>query len=144
MARVRHALESTQLAPGRLELEITETVMLKDSVAALQIMLQLKRLGVRLSMDDFGTGYSALSYLRTYPFDAIKIDRSFIADLQGDTKTTAVAIIESIIGLGRALSMTVTAEGVESASQLSDLARIQCDEAQGYYLGRPHLSLIHI
>ena len=138
VARVRHALEATQLAPGRLELEITETVMLKDSVAALQIMLQLKRLGVRLSMDDFGTGYSALSYLRTYPFDAIKIDRSFIADLQGDTKTTAVAIIESIIGLGRALSMTVTAEGVESASQLSDLARIHCDEAQGYYLGRPH------
>lgn len=138
VTRVRHALESTQLAPGRLELEITETVMIKDSVAALQIMLELKRLGVRLSMDDFGTGYSALSYLRTYPFDAIKIDRSFIADLQGDTKTTAIAIIESIIGLGRALSMTVTAEGVESASQLSALAGIHCDEAQGYHLGRPH------
>lgn len=137
VGRIRHALEATGLAPGRLELEITETVMIKDSVSALQIMLELKRLGVRLSMDDFGTGYSSLSYLRTYPFDGIKIDRSFIADLQGDAKSTAIAIIESIIGLGRALSMTVTAEGVESASQLNDLAGIHCDEAQGYYLGRP-------
>lgn len=137
VARVRRALELTQLMPNRLELEITETVMLKDSVAALQIMIELKRLGVRLSMDDFGTGYSSLSYLRMYPFDGIKIDRSFIADLNGEAKPIAIAIIESIIGLGRALSMTVTAEGVESEIQLDDLASVRCDEAQGYYLGRP-------
>jgi diguanylate cyclase (GGDEF)-like protein/PAS domain S-box-containing protein len=137
VARVRDALESTGLAPGRLELEITETVMLEDAASALHIMNDLKRLGVRLSMDDFGTGYSSLSYLRAYPFDGIKIDRSFIADLHGDTKGTAIAIIESIIGLGRALTMTVTAEGVEHDSQLNDLVSVSCDEAQGYYLGRP-------
>lgn len=137
IARVRRVLEATGLDAGRLELEITETVMLRDSASALEIMIGLKRLGVRLSMDDFGTGYSSLSYLRTYPFDAIKIDRSFIADLQGETKSTAIAILESIIGLGRALAMTVTAEGIESESQLKDLASIRCDEAQGHYLGRP-------
>jgi len=137
ITRVRRVLEATGLDAGRLELEITETVMLRDSASALEIMIGLKRLGVRLSMDDFGTGYSSLSYLRTYPFDAIKIDRSFIADLQGETKSTAIAILESIIGLGRALAMTVTAEGIESESQLKDLASIRCDEAQGHYLGRP-------
>jgi diguanylate cyclase (GGDEF)-like protein/PAS domain S-box-containing protein len=137
VGRVRAVLEATGLRPARLELEITETVLLEDSTAALIIMNQLKGLGVRLSMDDFGTGYSSLSYLRTYPFDGLKIDRSFIADLHGPARGTGIAIIESIIGLGRALTMTVTAEGVETDSQLNDLIKIHCDEAQGYLLGRP-------
>ena len=135
--RVRSVLTTTGLAPGRLELEITEAVLLKDSASALIIMNELKGLGVRLSMDDFGSGYSSLGYLRTYPFDGLKIDRSFIADLQGDTRETGIAIVESIIGLGNALSMTVTAEGVETEDQLRDLRTVRCDEAQGYLLGRP-------
>jgi diguanylate cyclase (GGDEF)-like protein/PAS domain S-box-containing protein len=137
VGRIRNVLETTGLTPARLELEITETVLLDDSTSALLIMNELKRLGVRLSMDDFGTGYSSLSYLRTYPFDGIKIDRSFIADLHGDTRDTGIAIIESIIGLGRALTMTVTAEGVETHSQLNDLRTVNCDEVQGYLLGHP-------
>ncbi|MBA1290568.1 bifunctional diguanylate cyclase/phosphodiesterase [Pseudomonas japonica] len=137
VSRVRTVLHVTGLDPARLELEITETVLLEDSAAALVIMNQLKGLGVRLSMDDFGTGYSSLSYLRTYPFDGLKIDRSFIADLQGETQGAGIAIIESIIGLGKALTMTVTAEGVETDTQLRDLARVNCDEVQGYLLGRP-------
>lgn len=137
VGRVRAVLNTTGLKPARLELEITETVLLEDSAAALRIMNELKDLGVRLSMDDFGTGYSSLSYLRTYPFDGLKIDRSFIADLQGETRGTGIAIIESIIGLGKALTMTVTAEGVETDTQLRDLAGADCDEAQGYLLGHP-------
>lgn len=137
VARVREVLQATGLEPSRLELEITETVLLEDAASALIIMNDLKGLGVRLAMDDFGTGYSSLSYLRTYPFDGLKIDRSFIADLQGSTKDAGIAIIESIIGLGRALTLTVTAEGVETSDQLSELARVNCDEAQGYFLGRP-------
>ncbi|MBF7144798.1 MULTISPECIES: EAL domain-containing protein [Pseudomonas] len=135
--RVAAVLKATGLRPARLELEITETVLLEDSTAALVAMNQLKCLGVRLAMDDFGTGYSSLSYLRTYPFDGLKIDRSFIADLHGAARGAGIAIIESIIGLGKALTMTVTAEGVETDGQLNDLIKIHCDEAQGYLLGRP-------
>jgi diguanylate cyclase (GGDEF)-like protein/PAS domain S-box-containing protein len=137
VSRVRHVLAATGLEPARLELEITETVLLEDAASALAIMNDLKRLGVRLSMDDFGTGYSSLSYLRTYPFDGLKIDRSFVADLQGSTRESGRAVIESIIGLGRALALTVTAEGVETSDQLDELAGVNCDEAQGYFLGRP-------
>ena len=137
VGRVRSVLKASGLAPARLELEISETVLLDDSASALLIMNELKTLGVRLSMDDFGTGYSSLGYLRTYPFDGLKIDRSFIADLHGDTRETGLAIIESIIGLGNALTMTVTAEGVETDEQLRDLRTVRCDEAQGYLLGRP-------
>ena len=98
-------------------------------------MQELKGLGVRLSMDDFGTGYSSLSYLRAFPFDGLKIDRSFMTDLHAadDSK----AIIQAIIGLGRALSLTVTAEGVETREQLELLRQYGCDEAQGYLLNRP-------
>jgi len=108
---------------------------LDDAAKVLDIMSSLKKIGVRLSMDDFGTGYSSLSYLRTFPFDGIKIDKSFIADLV--EYDTSHAIIESIVGLGRALSMTVTAEGVENVNQLNQLHKVKCDQAQGYFLGRP-------
>ena len=135
VARVKRALEESGLTPGRLELELTESVMLEDAVGALELMQALKGLGVRLSMDDFGTGYSSLSYLRKFPFDGLKIDRSFMADI--DDSPDSQAIIKAIIGLGRVLSLTVTAEGVETLEQLEVLRQCDCDEAQGYFLARP-------
>jgi diguanylate cyclase (GGDEF)-like protein/PAS domain S-box-containing protein len=135
VARVTSALEESGLPPSRLELELTESVMLEDAPGALALMQELKRIGVRLSMDDFGTGYSSLSYLRKFPFDGLKIDRSFLADLDGSPDSQA--IIKAIIGLGHALSLTVTAEGVESQMQLDLLRECGCEEAQGYFLDRP-------
>ncbi|MNF56438.1 Phytochrome-like protein cph2 [compost metagenome] len=135
VARVQSVLDATGLPPSRLELELTESVLLEDAEGALVIMQALKDLGVRLSMDDFGTGYSSLGYLRTFPFDGLKIDRSFVSDL--DAGENSEAIIEAIIGLGRALCLTVTAEGVETQGQLDILQRYQCEEAQGYFLARP-------
>ena len=133
--RVREVLAETGLAPGRLELEVTESVMLEDAERALKVMLQLKALGVRLAMDDFGTGYSSLSYLSNFPFDGLKIDRAFTAGL--GQSASSQAIIEAVIALGRALNLTITAEGVETAEQLAQLRALDCFEAQGYFLGRP-------
>ncbi|MBW5413597.1 EAL domain-containing protein [Pseudomonas sp. MAG002Y] len=134
--RIRQVLEETQLEPARLELEITESVMLDNAESALALMHELKALGVKLSMDDFGTGYSSLSYLSQYPFDGIKIDRSFVMSLsEGDDSNQA--IIKAIVALGKALSMSVTAEGVETAEQLNALGILSCDQAQGFLLGRP-------
>lgn len=135
VARVSKVLESTGLSPQRLELEITENVLLDDADSALTTMNALKALGVRLSMDDFGTGYSSLGYLRRYPFDGLKIDRSFIMGL--DQSQSSRAIVDAIISMGHALSLTVTAEGIETAEQLGQLAELTCDQAQGFYLGRP-------
>lgn len=133
--RIQKALHDTGIDPARVELEITESVMLEDAAGALEIMRTLKRLGVRISMDDFGTGYSSLSYLRAFPFDGLKIDRSFLNRL--DESEDDRAIIQAIVGLGRALALTVTAEGIESAEQLSLLKAVSCDEGQGYFLSRP-------
>jgi EAL domain-containing protein (putative c-di-GMP-specific phosphodiesterase class I) len=135
VSRVKRALADSGLPPSRLELELTESVMLDDAERALVLMQELKSLGVRLSMDDFGTGYSSLSYLRRFPFDGLKIDRSFTADLHNSSDSQA--IIKAIIGLGRALSLTVTAEGVETQEQLDVLRQCDCDEVQGYFLARP-------
>lgn len=128
-------LAATQLTPNRLELEITESVLIENTDKALEMLVQLKDLGVRLSMDDFGTGYSSLGYLRSFPFDVLKIDRSFVGDL--DQSKGALAIVQAILGLGRALGMQVVAEGVETESQLACLKADCCDEVQGFYLGRP-------
>ena len=128
-------LAETGLNPARLELELTESVMLDDAQGALVIMQGLKALGVRLLMDDFGTGYSSLSYLRSFPFDGLKIDRSFVGGLTASGGDHS--IIQAIVGLGRALSLTVTAEGVETIDQLQALGAIRCDEAQGFYLNQP-------
>ncbi len=136
--RIAAALTETGISPERLELEITESVMLEDAAAALITMNHLKALGVRLSMDDFGTGYSSLSYLRTYPFDGIKIDRSFISGL--DHSQSSEAIVHAIVSMGHALSLTVTAEGIETVTQLGKLTELSCDQAQGFYLGRPTAS----
>ncbi|OLF53936.1 EAL domain-containing protein [Pseudomonas chlororaphis] len=135
VARVKAALTETGLDPARLELELTESVMLDDAEGALGIMQSLKALGVRLLMDDFGTGYSSLSYLRSFPFDGLKIDRSFVGGLTASGGDHS--IIQAIVGLGRALSLTVTAEGVETHDQFSALRDVQCDEAQGFYLSEP-------
>lgn len=132
---VRTTLEETGLPAGRLELEITEGMMLDDAQLALSTLQDLKALGVRLSIDDFGTGYSSLSYLRKYPFDTLKIDKSFVAQLEESDK--GLAIILAIVWLGHALSMEVTAEGVENTRQLGTLKEMGCDEVQGYLLSRP-------
>ncbi|HWH89456.1 MAG TPA: EAL domain-containing protein [Pseudomonas sp.] len=132
--RVEKALRESGIAPTRVELEITENVMLDDAPGALELMHTLKRLGVRISMDDFGTGYSSLSYLRTFPFDGLKIDRIFLEKL---VESDDESIIQAIVGLGRALSLTVTAEGIETAEHLALLKAVSCDEGQGFFLSRP-------
>jgi len=124
------ALAHSGLSPLRLELEITESVFLAETEANLAILHQLRELGVRISMDDFGTGYSSLSYLRSFPFDKIKIDRSFVKDLAD--RPDCVAIVRAISGLGRSLKITTTAEGVETVDQLDWLRNEGCDEVQGF------------
>jgi len=124
------ALAQSGLSPLRLELEITESIFLADSEANLAILHQLREFGVRISMDDFGTGYSSLSYLRSFPFDKIKIDRSFVRDLA--ERPDCVAIIRAISGLGRSLNISTTAEGVETVDQLDWLRAEGCTEVQGF------------
>jgi EAL domain-containing protein (putative c-di-GMP-specific phosphodiesterase class I) len=119
-----------------LELEITESVLLNDSEATRAILQQLHDLGVRIALDDFGTGYSSLSYLRSFPFDKIKIDRCFIADLSNDSHH-ARAILRAVVQLGNSLGMTTTAEGVETDEQLSIVRQEGCTEVQGYIFSRP-------
>ncbi len=135
VGQVQRALVDTALPAERLELEITENVMLNDVEGALKTMHALKELGVRLNMDDFGTGYSSLGYLRTYPFDSIKIDQRFIASL--DQTDRDRSIVQAIIGLGRALNLMVTAEGVETEGQLRILAEEGCAEVQGFFFSEP-------
>ncbi len=128
-------LLETGLAANRLELEITEGVLIGDFSRALSILRRLKALGIRIAMDDFGTGYSSLSYLQSFPFDKIKIDRTFIANLAANEHSAA--IVRAVIGLGRGLSLPVVAEGVETGEQLAFLTREHCDEMQGFLIGRP-------
>jgi EAL domain-containing protein (putative c-di-GMP-specific phosphodiesterase class I) len=132
---VHAALLESGLSPDRLEIEITEGVLLGDSSRALSILRRLKALGVRISMDDFGTGYSSLSYLQSFPFDKIKIDRAFISNLEGNNQSAA--IVTAMIGLARGLGLPVLAEGVETEKQLAFLANEYCDEVQGYLIGKP-------
>jgi len=124
------ALAHSGLAPTRLELEITESVFLAETEANLATLHQLRGLGVRISMDDFGTGYSSLSYLRSFPFDKIKIDRSFVRDLA--ERQDCVAIVKAISGLGQSLNISTTAEGVETKDQLDRLRDMGCTEVQGF------------
>jgi diguanylate cyclase (GGDEF)-like protein len=134
-AAVVTALARSGLAPDRLELEITETVLLQDSHATIRAMNQLQKLGVRMSLDDFGTGYSSLSYLRKFPFQKIKIDGCFVRDLGADDGS--LAIIRAVAGMGADLGMDITAEGIETEEQLRIVKAEGCREAQGYFLGRP-------
>ena len=133
--QVRRALDESGLTPSRLELEITEGLLLRDTAGTLEQLQALKDLGVRIAMDDFGTGYSSLAYLWRFPFDKIKIDRTFIAEMAGNP---AIAdILRTITLLGRTLNLEVTAEGVETAEQASILEDMRCDHFQGYLFGRP-------
>ena len=132
---VFQAVAASHLSPTRLDLEITETVLLSDSEATLATLGQLKDLGVRISMDDFGTGYSSLSYLQKFPFNKIKIDQSFVQNL-GLTEES-LAIIRAVTGMGRSLGISTTAEGVETAEQLAQLKLEGCTEIQGYLISRP-------
>ncbi len=128
-------VEDTGLDPSRLELEVTEGVLIEDEQLALKVLNELKALGIRLAMDDFGTGYSSLSYLQNFPFDKIKIDRTFV--MQMDSDTHSGGIVQGVIGLAHGLGIPVLAEGVETPEQLKMLQEQGCDEAQGYLLGRP-------
>jgi diguanylate cyclase/phosphodiesterase len=132
---VGKALAEGGLEPGRLEVEVTETILLQDVEASLSTLQKIKKLGVRIAMDDFGTGYSSLSYLRTFPFDKIKIDRSFVQDL--GRQDEASAIVRAVVHLGRSLGIRTSAEGVETRDQADILVLDGCDEVQGYHFGRP-------
>jgi diguanylate cyclase (GGDEF)-like protein len=135
VSSIMSALAASGLPAHRFELEITEAVLMHNDDATLSVLHQLRGLGVRISMDDFGTGYSSLSYLRGFPFDKIKIDRSFVRDLI--EKPDSIAIIRAVTGLGQSFGMTTTAEGVETQQQLDQMRAEGCTEAQGYFYGKP-------
>jgi len=133
---VRSVLDETGLDPGRLQLEITESLLLEHTETVMAQLAELKALGVAIVMDDFGTGYSSMSYLWRFPFDKIKIDRTFIQNLE-DADKSVETIVRTIINLGHVLKMRVTVEGVEDGRQLDLIRSLACDEAQGYYFARP-------
>jgi EAL domain-containing protein (putative c-di-GMP-specific phosphodiesterase class I) len=137
LARLVHTvLLETGLAPNRLELEITEGVMIDDFSRAVSILHKIKSFGVQIALDDFGAGYSSLSYLHAFPFDRIKIDRAFINDLERNHHSKA--IVRAVLQLGRSLKVPTLAEGVETEAQRRFLAKEKCDAVQGYLTGRPH------
>ena len=129
------ALAASGLAPDRLELEITETILLQNSEATLDMLYRLRELGIRVAMDDFGTGYSSLSYLQSFPFDKIKIDRSFVKDIA--ESTGSLNIVRAVAALAKGLGMAATAEGVETSEQLDRIRSEGCTEMQGFLFGRP-------
>jgi diguanylate cyclase (GGDEF)-like protein/PAS domain S-box-containing protein len=139
---VEGALKESGLAPHRLEMEITESVLLDDTLGNIRTLQNLKALGVQIALDDFGTGYSSLSYLRSFPFDKIKIDKSFINDM-GDSRE-ALAIIRAITGMSRSLDIQITAEGVENSEQFAKLREEGCTLFQGYLFGRPQPSELRL
>ena len=138
---MQSVLDQFTLPPERIEFEVTESVILETSGRSLENLRGLRSRGHRVAIDDFGTGYSSLAVLRGFPFDRLKIDRSFIADLEDDEGDGS--IVKAVIGLGRALGISVTAEGVESDRQAAILAGYRCASAQGYYFARP-LSLAQV
>ena len=135
VSSVTAALHSSGLPADRLELEITESVLLQNSEGTLAILHEFRAMGVKISLDDFGTGYSSLSYLRSFPFDKIKIDRSFVSELA--TRNDSMAIIRAVTGLGKSLGIATTAEGVETSAQLELLRQEGCTQAQGYLFSKP-------
>jgi diguanylate cyclase (GGDEF)-like protein len=132
---VEQTLSNSGLAPGRLELEITETALLGDDEAALRVLRELTALGVRISLDDFGTGYSSLSYLHRFPISRIKIDKSFVQQLPGDAGSAS--IVKAIAQLGENLNMQITAEGIETDEQLEFIAQYGCGHVQGFLISHP-------
>ena len=135
VSSVGSAIEKAGLAPHRLELEITESMLLICNETTISTLHQLRGLGIQIAMDDFGTGYSSLSYLRAFPFDKLKIDRSFVRDLSESDRSTA--IVKAVVGLGSGLGVATVAEGVETIEQLQQLKEYGCDEVQGYLFSPP-------
>ena len=138
-AAVAQALEESGIDPRRLELEVSEAVVIRNKSTAASELAAIKSLGVRLSLDDFGTGYASLGYLQEMPFDKIKLDQSFVRRLGEDRRTEA--IVRAVLQLGAGLGMIVCAEGVERADQLAILQAYGCDEVQGFLIGHPERSL---
>ncbi|MDF0750637.1 EAL domain-containing protein [Marinobacter sp. 71-i] len=132
---VMNALESSGLPPQQLELEITERLILDNTIETADILRQLDQSGIRLSVDDFGTGYSALSYLKSYPFDTLKIDKSFVQDVMKEQDDAS--LVKAIINMAHSLGLRVIAEGVEEDAQTHFLQREGCDYSQGYFYSRP-------
>ena len=130
MLKIVAALAASGLSARRLELEITEAVLIRDDEAALAILHQLRAVGVRIALDDFGTGYSSLSYLQRFPFDKIKIDRCFVADIEGSGGSSS--IVQAVVNIAAARHMTTTAEGVETEQQKASLRALGCTEMQGF------------
>jgi EAL domain-containing protein (putative c-di-GMP-specific phosphodiesterase class I) len=132
---VKEILEEEALHPSYLVLEVTEGTLMSDTEAAIERLGQLRSNGVRLAVDDFGTGYSSLGYLRRFPLDIIKIDRSFIEGIERDEE--GAALVKGIISMAEALRLGVVAEGIETIEQLQCLRRLGCTEGQGFYIARP-------
>jgi EAL domain-containing protein (putative c-di-GMP-specific phosphodiesterase class I) len=128
-------LRETGLAPHSLELEVTESVLMRNAELAASTLKAIRDIGIRVAIDDFGTGYSSLSYLRRFPLDSLKIDQSFLHKVHVAPDDSI--IVSAIIGMGRAIGLRVIAEGVETAEELAFLKANDCDDAQGYYFGRP-------
>jgi EAL domain-containing protein (putative c-di-GMP-specific phosphodiesterase class I) len=133
---VEAALAANELEGSRLELEVTESLLLADSEAVIKELVGLKALGVTLAMDDFGTGYSSLAYLWRYPFDRIKLDRSFMGAFESDPAKVE-AMLSSVVALGRNMALKITAEGIETIEQAVFVARLGADRVQGFLFGRP-------
>jgi EAL domain-containing protein (putative c-di-GMP-specific phosphodiesterase class I) len=131
---IMNAIAANNIAPERLELEITESVLMSDTEFTLQRLHQIKTIGVRIALDDFGTGFSSLSYLRSFPFDKIKIDKSFVSDLESRADNRAIAV--ATLNLARSLGMSCTAEGVETSYQADFLRDNGCDNLQGFFISR--------
>jgi len=132
---VASALEESGMPPELLELEVTESMVMHNIDRAVETLSEIKKLGVRLAIDDFGTGYSSLSQLKRFPFDTLKVDRSFVRHLPHDLEDKSIT--EAIIALGKSLSLTIVAEGVETAEQQAFLSARECDEMQGFYFSKP-------
>ena len=132
---VAGVLEDTGLPPGKLELEITESNAMQNADNTIHTLRELKALGVRIAMDDFGTGYSSLNYLKRFPIDTLKLDRSFIREVTTDA--TDAAIVNAVISMSHSLNLQVVAEGVETEDQLSALRKLKCDRIQGYLFSPP-------
>jgi diguanylate cyclase (GGDEF)-like protein len=135
VAEIEEALRVSGLDPARLELEVTESLWLQNSDVVLDQLVRIREMGISIALDDFGTGYSSLAYLWKFPFDTVKIDKSFVMEMKTDPK--AAAIVNTVVALGKTLNLTVTAEGVETTSQAQALSESGCDQAQGYLFGRP-------
>ncbi|MDP9372722.1 MAG: EAL domain-containing protein, partial [Chloroflexota bacterium] len=135
VAEVAQALREIALEPGRLQLELTESVVMEDALTTMATLRELKGLGVGLALDDFGTGYSSLSYLKRFPIDTLKVDKAFLAGRENDSADAA--ILAAVVSLGHALGMQVTGEGIESAEQLARVRALGCELGQGYYFAKP-------